>query len=90
MIDNLDDYTLDWWYTLSKNNQVHLLQTQQVGCFSCISRMESTLIVYFNPKTETAQCPYCQSDHVIPLDDVPGDHNRIRLLHILHDKFVKN
>ena len=95
MIDNIDDmvmidYTLDWWYTISKNNQLLISQTQQVGCFSCISRMASNEVLYNNPKTETAQCPYCQSEHIIPLDHVNGEHNRIRLLHIMHNKFVKN
>lgn len=54
----------------SMKNRKTLEQHNQCGCYSCLKVFETTLIKNWTDQNQTALCPFCHTDSVVPIVDI--------------------
>lgn len=70
-----------------KNKEL-LNKSTHVGCFACTVQFTPDKIEHYVDLGETALCPYCDIDSVIPLDD-QEENTREELLVDMHKAFFE-
>lgn len=75
-------------YDTSRNNKTLITDATLVGCFSCLNQFPATEIdeQEYVDGGETALCPKCGVDAIIPLDSIPEDIRKVTL-HRLFDRY---
>ena len=62
----MKDIDLDSTHRLSENNRENLTNAQNCGCFYCLRIFDPKEIVWEDDSDQTAMCPYCGIDSVLP------------------------
>lgn len=74
-------------HRLSSHSKDLLKTAFELGCFSCLHRFTYDDIEQFVDFDQTALCPFCDIDAVIPLDDLGKESERQSKLEAMHDYF---
>jgi len=69
---------------MSTNHRAELEKSKKLGCFHCLEKFEVTDIKEWVDKDQTAMCPRCGIDSVIPLKELSTDDE---LLKTMRDKW---
>lgn len=61
-----------------------------VGCFHCMTQFDASEITSYIENGETAECPFCDIDAVMPLAPFNNQQDRTDVLQQMHDYFFSN
>lgn len=67
---------LEYIHKQSRHSKENLRESNIVGCFSCTTIYTFDEIDKFVNGGDTALCPYCSIDAVIPLHQIPKENYR--------------
>ena len=62
----MKDIDLVYAHEMCKSNREKLLSAQVCGCFYCLRIFDPKEIVWEDDSDQTAMCPYCGIDSVLP------------------------
>ena len=58
---------------LSSHNKSIILGSRKCGCYHCLAKFSPEEITEWLDYDETAVCPKCRVDSVIPIDDIQNE-----------------
>lgn len=82
----MDQDTLEQLHTYAFKNKPYFEENLDVGCFSCLKQYNAGEIEDYVDGEQTALCPFCSIDSVIPMDKHP-ENERIDILQELQTKY---
>lgn len=74
-------------YRKTLQNKAILKEADSIGCIHCESIIDYNNINYFIDGLQTAICPNCNIDAIIPLDDQSKEEQKAILSKMNHDYF---